>query len=394
MALRGIAGAAPFVLALLVAGRAEAAKPRPETKDEGARRVEQKAMQVYVAGDVKAAEQALERTVKGCRGVCSAKTRAHLHVSLGTVKGAGGGDYGAAEKEFTLALGLDPEARLTPALSNAELNAAFERARTAAGATKPPADEEPAEKAPDKPVTVSDLLHTEEEPAPPPKQAPPPSKPEGPEPFYNWFSARAIVDFPLLTDANICSPGAPSAYYCTDASGARYGGRPQPNDDIQPGFAFGNTRLVLGYERLLFAGLTAGAFAGYAFSFAKTPDGRKGGFPLHLEGKVTYTFGQGPFLATGPRLHPFVSLSVGAMEVDSSVIIRVNEIPCQSRIAPACKQDLDVHRRVGGLFTTLGGGARYRIDGPHALRLGVRTSIIWSDGSFVVSPELAYELGI
>ena len=118
-------------------------------------------------------------------------------------------------------------------------------------------------------------------------------------------------------------------------------------------------------------------------------------FPLHLEARGTYTFGDDPYVDIGAaRLHPFVFASLGMAEVDSTVTIRVYEIPCQARAGPACRHDLDAHRRVGKFFTTLGGGVRYRIEGRHALRAAVRTTIIFDQGSFVFSPELAYELGI
>jgi hypothetical protein len=382
-------------LAIALGSSAATAKPKPPTKDESAARHEQKAVQTYVAGDAPGAVKILEQALHACDAGCSPKTRAHLHLTLGTVKGAGENDYGAAKRELVTALTLDPEIRLSPALANAQLNLVFEEARVEAA--KPPEKPAAGEKPPEKPVSVSDLIHGEDPPPPPPKPVTPtkPTAPTGPEPRWGWLSARAMIDLSFISDANVCAPGAPSNYACTDENGARYGGRPQPNDDISSGFALSTGRLVLGYERLLFGGLTVGAFAGFAFGFGGVPEGRSGMFPLHLEARGTYTFGDGPYVDGSPeRFHPFVFGSVGLAEYDTTVTIRVYEIPCEVRAAPACRRDLDAHRRVGKIFTTIGGGIRYRIEKNHALRAAVRTTIVFDLGSFVVSPELTYEFGI
>jgi hypothetical protein len=425
-----------------------AGKPK-ETKAAAATRLEKSGVQEYVSGDTSAAVRSLERAVEICEpaGSCPAKTRARLHVSLGIVKGAGMGDYAAAKGQFATALVLDPEARLNPALSNAKLEATFEEARRAAAAAfeaarraaaaaaeKKPADKPADKPATEEPVNIRELLHPEEEevekrkpPAEKRGASAPRAQEAGPPVRYNWFSARVMMDFAFISDANICSPGAPSSYFCTDETGARYAGRPQPNEDVTPGFALATGRIVLGYERVLVAGLSAGAFAGFAFGFAGVPEGRSSLFPIHLEARATYTFGKDPYAAepsagqapsrpgggasaqgwlggaeattgvTEPgilqRLHPFVYLGGGSAEVDSSVIIRLYEIPCGARPAPACKRDLTAHRRVGRVFGTLGTGVRFRVDARHALRAGGRAMVMFGDGSLILSPEVAYELG-
>jgi hypothetical protein len=202
-----------------------------------------------------------------------------------------------------------------------------------------------------------------------------------------------MVDFAFISDKNVCSQGAPSNYLCTDESGARYTGRPQPNDETSSGFAWSTARLVLGYERLLTGGLTVGALAGYALAFSPSPAGRSALSPLHLEARVSYAFGSDPYSDAGDRFVPYLFASAGLAQIDSHVIIRVNEIPCQARVSPACKRDLDVHRRIGNVFATVGGGVRYRIEGGHALRAAMRGTLVFGHGGLVVSPELVYELG-
>jgi hypothetical protein len=389
--------ASSVVASLGVSARADA-KPKPAgaSKNAEALKLEEKARKASVSGDVPGAVRTLDQAIKLCEpaNACTSKTKAQLHMSLGAIRGVGEGDYAAAKREFIVALALDPEARLRT-LATPELTTAFEEAR-AATAPKP-LPEKPAETTPpDKKVDVGALLHQEEPPPPPPPKKETPDAPSTPadEGRANWLSLRVIADFAYLSDANICSPGAPSNYYCTDEAGARYTGHPQPNDDVSSGFAFSTTRLVLGYERLIFGGLTAGALAGYAFRFAPEAKGRKAFFPLHLEARATYTFGDAPYEDGGPRFHPFVFVAFGAAQVDTHVIIRVNEIPCEARVSPACKRDLNAFRTIGNVFTTLGGGVRVRIEGRHALRAGLRATLMFGEPGFVTSPEVVYELGL
>lgn len=392
-----------------------AAKP---TKDEQAAKIEQKALRTYVAGDLPGAVKQLEHALKLCESGCSSKTKSHLHVSLGTVRGVGEGDYGAAKKEFVVALSLDPEARLRT-LTTPALTTAFEEAKNAIATAKPvekppekpseqpvekppPEKKEPEKKEPDKPVSVSDLFHSEEkEPSSTTKKVeatvlPPIPKPEN-EPRYNWLSVRGVFDFGFISDANICARDNPPSYYCTDLRNAPYRNFPQPNDAVSPGFAFSTARLLLGYERLLFGGFTAGAFLGLGVNFAPTATDRPEGSasPFSFEVRGTYTFGDQPFVDNAPdKFHPFVFGALGVQELDTHVIIRVNEIPCQTRVGPACKQDLNAFRLSTGVFGSLGGGLRYKLDGRHALRAAVRGTFMFGDSAIVVSPEIAYEFGI
>jgi len=380
-----------LVPALLLIASPALAKPKPppkaETKDEAALRVERKAVDVQAGGDAAGAVRALEQAIQICDlpTPCTAKTRARLHATLGTVKGAGQNDLATAKTEFKTALTLDPEVRPSPTITTKEVNAAFEEVHGGGTATKP--------------ISVSELLHPEEHeekppPPPPPKEKPKPDEPAAPEPRWNWLSAGAMIDWAFLTEKNVCSPGAPSAWYCTDENGAHYTGRPQPNDDVSKGFALATMRFVLGYERVIAGGLKAGAFAGLALPFHGAPEGRSGMFPLHLEARGTYVFGQNPYADDDTqKLRPFGTVVVGLAQYDTTATIRVYEIPCQSRPSPACKYDLDAQHRVGRLFLTLGGGVRYHLEGAHALRGGMRVTLVPAFGSFFFSPEVAYEYG-
>jgi hypothetical protein len=386
-------------LALSLVCASAAAKPKDRSKDAQALKMLERANKASTSGDVPGAVRTLDEAVRLCKpeDACTSKTQARLHMSLGTIHGVGEGDYEAAKREFILAIALDPDSRLR-ALATPELTKAFDDARAAVSGAPPtpPTKPEPP------PPSVHDLFHPEENP-PPPKPEPPkpePPKPEPPKPApppekgrMNWFSLRAIFDFAYLSDANICSPGAPSNYYCTDETGAHYTGTPQPFNDVSKGFAYSTTRLVLGYERVLAGGFSAGGFVGYAFRFAPTPEGRKAFFPIHLELRGTYTFGRDPFEDDGDRIAPFVFLALGAQQVDTHVSVRVNEIPCASKVEPACHRDLDAYRILGNGFAAIGGGVRYRIEGPHAIRAGARATLLFGDSGLVLSPEIAYELG-
>ncbi len=384
-----------FVSVLLLAPVASAQK---RGRDAEAHKLEAQARRSAVSGDVSGALKTLGRALDLCApaAACTARTRAELHVTLGSIHGISEGDYTAAKHEFVVALGLDPDVRLKT-LATPELTKAFEDAQ---------ASMKPAPKPPPGQVDVHDLLHPED--VNPPPQKPEPAKPEPSKPppipeepssipgRINWLSVHAMFDFAFLSDKNICSPGAPSNYFCTDETGAKYTGRPQPNDDdVNSGFAYSTTRLVIGFERLLLPRFTAGLFAGAGFRLGPTAEGRKAPSPIHVEARATYTFGDAAYEDFGPRFHPYVTIAGGVETVDTHVVIRVNEIPCESKVEPACKRDLNAFRVIGSGFGALGGGVRVRIEGRHAVRAGVRASLLFgAAGGLVFSPTLGYEYGL
>src|SRR5678816_4163914 len=127
-ARNGTALAALLGSAVVLSGASARAKPKAETKDQAAARLEERAVKTFRAGQSAFAVRILEAAFHGCEppNGCSGKTMARLHITLGTVKGAGAGDYVGAQEEFALALPLDPEAHLDPTLASPELKAAFE----------------------------------------------------------------------------------------------------------------------------------------------------------------------------------------------------------------------------------------------------------------------------
>lgn len=400
------AGILAFALAASLAEPALAAKPT--SKDAEALKIEQKAMRFFANGDVGGAAANLKLALLKCDpDACSPSTMARLHVSLGTVRGSGDGDYATAKKEFVTALGIDPKARLRPP-TTPKLTATFDDARAEASGGKAPDTSNPPppqpsppqptppppvqEKPPEKQNSLSGLFNNDEPPPPPKKVEPPPGE-SSPEPRRSWLSFRPHFEFAYLKDANICSPKAPRGYYCTAEDGKFYRGTPQPNSEISSGFAFSALRLVLGYERVLFGGFTLGGFAGYAIRNG-TPDGRKSAFPANFEARAMYTFGDNPYADDEGRIQPFVFLTVGAADFDTHVKIRVNELPCGNAITNTCQRELDAYHLVGGVYSTLGGGARWQFAGRHALRAGVRATILFSSGNFYAAPELGYEFGL
>jgi hypothetical protein len=393
-----------FILALLslLCGSAQGKPKSARTREANAVLLLKRAQRAAEAGDARGAVRTLDEALDLCEpdDACTPRTKGRLHVTLGTIYGVIESDYAGAKREFILALMIDPDATLQ-STETPELTKAFEDARREVAAQGQPGAPPP----PEKPPTVTELLHPEEEPPsasststspsttqPGPSPLPPPET--GPKPRRNWFSLRAIFDFAYLGDANICSPGAPPSYYCVDEVGNPYTGTPQPNDNVTPGFAYSTTRLVLGYERVLFGGFSAGALAGYATRFASEPIGHNAFFPIHLEARVTYTFGSTPFADEARGIYPFIFFSMGEQQIESHVTIRVSEIPCGSKPEPACRRDLDAYRVIGNLFATLGGGVQVRLGGANALRAGLRTTLVFGNGGFVLSPEVGYELGL
>ena len=84
-------------------------------------------------------------------------------------------------------------------------------------------------------------------------------------------------------------------------------------------------------------------------------------------------------------------LAGGASEMDTHVKIKVNEIPCSSPPGPGCTRELNLYRRPGRAFVTVGGGVRLRLEGHHAVRAALRLMMVVNDASFLFAPDLGYE---
>ena len=169
------------------------------------------------------------------------------------------------------------------------------------------------------------------------------------------------------------------SYSCFRDAGSQYHGNPilgDPADSVNGGLALGTTRILIGYDRVLVAGLTLGVRLGYVLrGLGPRADGGTNPFPFHVEGRLAYWFGSEAF--TTATFRPYVFVAGGAAQIDTRFGIVVtedttvqpspNQPLCPANlpagvVAVGCNppaQHLDAYRRMGQGFA----GRRRRLHG-------------------------------
>lgn len=227
----------------------------------------------------------------------------------------------------------------------------------------------------------------------------------------NWVTVTFAPDFALYSADNVCSlTGQTDDHYvCLREDGSRYQGTPTIGvaNNVNLGFVIGTMRVAAQYERVLFDNFTAGLRVGFAFNGA-SGDGVNF-LPLHLEGRLGYSFGKDAF--EGKGLRPFAFLSGGLSQVDAKVNVGVledgdicgaaapldNGSPCtkpspDGKIEPRT-QTLAAYKQAGNGFFTVGAGLAYNPIRNVGFHLAVRGGITFPVLVGIIAPEAGVTVG-
>lgn len=178
----------------------------------------------------------------------------------------------------------------------------------------------------------------------------------------NWLGVDVSQSFGLVATRGACSVANQEAagFACyRERDGAIYTGRPvYSNEPVAFGMA--PTRVIIGYERVLFYKTSAGVRLGYAFSGeGPTLPGAGAFVPFSAEVTARYWLGADPFARRGWR--PFLQLGAGFAQHDVRFEVDVREDP----LAPYAQggndleQTLRAWKRAGDAFVSIGAGAMY-----------------------------------
>jgi hypothetical protein len=228
----------------------------------------------------------------------------------------------------------------------------------------------------------------------------------------NWFSVSIQQDLALVGGAtDACDIGNQTSgdYSCFRASGSQYHGNPvlgDPADSVNGGLAPSTTRVLIGYDRVLVAGLTLGARFGYVLhGLGPRADGGNNPFPFHVEGRLGYWFGSEAF--TTATFRPFIFVNGGAAQVDAQFNVQVTEDtsqpapPSQPLCPPGAtpvvcnpgQQRLAAWRRMGQGFAGGGGGLMVAFTPAFGMFLDVKYMRLFPTPGNAISPELGVALG-
>ncbi len=219
----------------------------------------------------------------------------------------------------------------------------------------------------------------------------------------NWFSLSVQQDFGIIgPGVDVCSEQiqVSGGYSCFRASGSQYHGNPIPGQDdtVHGGLSPATTRIMLGYERVIVAGLTLGVRLGVVLrGGGPRADGASVHpfLPVHAEGRIAYYFGSDVFSTSG--LRPYLFAGGGFAQVDAHFTTTVHEDPTKpeppNQTDNPPTQVLDAWRRMGQGFVGGGVGLMYAFTPGTGLFLDARYMRMLPTPGNILSPELGFALG-
>ncbi len=220
-------------------------------------------------------------------------------------------------------------------------------------------------------------------------------------PRNNWFILSVQQDLAIVgAGTNVCNEANQTTgeFSCFRAAGSQYHGNPlaDPGDNVNPGLAPATTRIHIGYDRVLVAGLVLGFRLGYVLrGLGPRADGGSAPFPFDVEGRLAYWFREDVFSNAG--LRPFLFAAGGGAQVDTKFGVTVHEDtskpppPTQTDNPPS--QDLSAYRRMGQGWAGGGAGMMYAFTPGAGIVLDVKYMRMFPTPGNVIAPELGVALG-
>jgi hypothetical protein len=426
------------LLATLSAGSARAA-----TQDAAAQELADQAIFTdYLQLDFASGEKKLKKAIALCEtGTCSPTVTAQVYRDLAVIYITGMKRSQPGHDLLVKALRLDSSLALDADLTTPELVRVFNAAkgevareaadRKAAGAavasSAAPSPTEPEPKKALQPKTAPAAEHSAakagaaagslaEPSASGSVDCPPdfpgcepvndePAKSEPAEPaadlgVRNWLSAALQQDFLMFsTGSGVCGPDRPAELSCFRA-GDSY--RPGTADNtagsggsVAGGFRIATTRLLIGYDRILFPNIGVGLRIGYAVGGGPAePDGAAF-VPIHAELRGTYWFGG---IQPG-KLRPYATLGGGVAQVDSSVTTQVvDRCPSTSQDPPCTEGQIALSRvtvwkKTGTTFASLGGGALFPLSEHSGINVELKGVLLFPSSGMSVALQAGYNHG-
>ncbi|MEY4549980.1 MAG: hypothetical protein RL685_6175 [Pseudomonadota bacterium] len=419
---------------------------RAASQDAAAQELADKAIFTdYLQLDFKAAEKKLKKAIQLCEtGTCSANVKAQVYRDLAVIYITGLKRSDAGHDLLVQALEIDSSVALDADLTTPELVRVFNAAKADVGrkGSKPkaaPADEpapiplsEDDEPRPKKGAKAKREAADESEPAPAslddpassgsvdcppdfpgcetvsdePKPEPEEEDDEKSEPdpelgILNWLSAALQQDFLMFSgETGVCGPGKPEELSCYRANDVFRPATPENTagngGSVAGGFRVATTRLLIGYDRILFPNISAGVRVGYAIGGGPSEPSGASFLPMHAELRGTYWFAP---IQLG-ELRPYGTLGAGVAQVDGSVTTQVVDRcpsnmetpPCiEGQIAPPSR--VTVWKKTGTTFASLGAGALYPLTEHSGINAELKAVLLFPSSGFTMSLQAGYTHG-
>lgn len=185
---------------------------------------------------------------------------------------------------------------------------------------------------------------------------------ESAERGLDWLSLGLEQDLGFVATSNACSVPSQEneGWACyRESDGDPYIGYPvSTNEPVRPGW--GPTRVVLGYDRVVFYNSSLGVRAGFAFA-GEGPTVRGGSpfVPWSVALRATHWFGDDPFAHSGLRPSVFMTAGYGMFDLHTKVDVREDPTKNAYQSGNDLEQTVDGYKRAGDGFAGLGAGLAF-----------------------------------
>lgn len=383
----------------------------------------------YLQLDFKSGEKKLREALALCeKGSCSPTVHAQVYRDLAVIYITGMKRQDDGRKLLVKALQLDPRVALDADLTTPDLIRVFEEAQQEVARTPEPA---PAPAAPPKaaPTERKGTRKAAAAPKPAPETSDasggsmdddasadcPPDFPgceaipektkdsdeeEGPDlGTVNWLSAGLQQDFLMFSgESGVCGTERPSELSCFRANDQFRDPTVEftagDAGEVAGGFRPATTRLLIGYDRVLFPNITVGVRLGYAIGGGPAEPGGSGFVPFHAELRGAYWFAP---LEVG-KVRPYATAGGGLAQIDSSVTTELvdrgpqGQIPVDTDGQPQASR-VTVWKKTGTTFASLGAGAMYPLNSKSGITAELKGVLLFPSSGMSVSLQAGYSHG-
>jgi hypothetical protein len=420
-----VVGAA--VASAFVAGRAFAAAQDAEAQELA----DQAIFTDYLQLDFKSGEKKLQQAIRLCEtGSCSPTVQAQVYRDLAVIYITGMKRPDDGRQLLVKALQLDPRIALDADLTTPDLVRVFEEAQAevtrqereardqaAAAKAPPPGKEKPrkakpaAEPPPAAAAVTGGMAGSMDDGS---VDCPPDfpgcdavqEKPETEEDaggadlgVVNWLSAGLQQDFLMFSgESGVCTTDRPEELSCYRAGDVyrdpTVEGTAGDGGEVAGGFRPATTRLLIGYDRVLFPNISIGVRLGYAIGGGPSEPGGASFVPFHAELRGTYWFSP---IEIG-TLRPFAMLGGGLAQVDSSVSTEVVDQSNQGQIrvdeeGQPIASRVTVWKKTGTTFASLGAGAMYPLSDHGGITAELKGVFLFPSSGMSISLQAGYTHG-
>jgi hypothetical protein len=383
----------------------------------------------YLQLDFKAAEKKLRDAIALCeKGSCSPTVHAQVYRDLAVIYITGLKRPDDGRKLLVKALQLDPRVALDADLTTPDLVRVFEEAQQEVArapeepAAAPKAAPRPQERKGTRKPAAAPKAEAEPREAPagsmdddasadcppdfpgceavPEKSERPEEEDEGPDlGTVNWLSVGLQQDFLMFSgESGVCGTDRPAELSCFRANDEFRDPTTQfiagDGGEVAGGFRPATTRLLIGYDRVLFPSIAIGVRVGYAIGGGPAEPGGAAFVPFHAELRGAYWFGP---LEVG-KVRPYATAGGGLAQVDSSVTTELvdrspqGQIPVDELMQPTASR-VTVWKKTGTTFAALGAGAMYPLNQKSGITAELKGVLLFPSSGMSVSLQAGYAYG-